>query len=49
LIAPLRPGGSLRLWLKRVGWLIALWAASVAALGVAAMLMRLLMRAVGLR
>jgi hypothetical protein len=39
----------LRLWLKRLGWLLVLWGASVAALGVAAMLMRMLMRAAGLR
>jgi hypothetical protein len=39
----------LRLWLRRIGWMVALWAASVAALGVAAALMRLLMHAIGLR
>jgi hypothetical protein len=39
----------LRLWLRRIGWMVALWAASVAALGVAAALMRLLMQAIGLR
>lgn len=36
------------LWLKRIGWLLAIWSASVAALGVAAWLLRLLMRAAGL-
>lgn len=39
---------ALRLWLRRIGWLVALWAASVAALGLAAWLMRLSMRAAGL-
>jgi hypothetical protein len=35
-------------WWKRLGWLVLIWAASVAALGVVAMLIRLLMRAAGL-
>jgi hypothetical protein len=38
-----------RLWLKRVGWLVAIWAASVGALALAAGLMRLLMGAAGMR
>jgi hypothetical protein len=38
-----------RLWLKRFGWLVAIWAASVAALALAAALMRLLMQAAGMR
>jgi hypothetical protein len=38
-----------RLWLKRIGWLVALWAAGVAALALAAGLMRLLMHASGMR
>ncbi|WP_395407781.1 DUF2474 domain-containing protein [Pseudoduganella sp. UC29_106] len=33
---------------KRLGWMVLIWAASVAALGVVALLMRLLMRAAGL-
>ncbi|WP_374439213.1 DUF2474 domain-containing protein [Pseudomonas panipatensis] len=33
---------------KRLGWLLLIWAGSVAALGVAAWLMRLLMSAAGL-
>lgn len=37
-----------RLWLRRVGWLLLIWAASVAALGVAAYGMRLLMGWAGL-
>jgi hypothetical protein len=36
------------LWLKRLGWLVAIWLASVAALGIAAYAMRLLMSAAGL-
>lgn len=35
------------LWLRRVGWLVLIWAASVAALGVAAWLLRLLMAGAG--
>lgn len=37
-----------RVWLHRIGWLVAIWAASVAALSLAAGLMKLLMRAAGL-
>jgi hypothetical protein len=33
---------------RRLGWLVLIWCLSVAALGVAAGLMRLLMRAAGL-
>ena len=35
-------------WLRRVGWLVLIWAASVAALGVVAGLFRLLMSVAGL-
>ncbi|AYG62194.1 DUF2474 family protein [Rhizobium jaguaris] len=35
-------------WLRRLGWLVLIWAASVAALAVVAMLFRLLMEFVGL-
>lgn len=35
------------LWLRRVGWLVLIWAASVAALGAAAWLLRLLMAGAG--
>jgi hypothetical protein len=35
-------------WLKRVGWLLLIWTASVAALGLAALGMKLLMRAAGM-
>lgn len=37
-----------RLWLRRIGWLVAIWAASVIGLGVVALLFRVLMRAAGL-
>jgi hypothetical protein len=37
------------MWLRRFGWLAAIWAASVGALALAAALMRLLMRAAGMR
>ncbi|WER48570.1 DUF2474 domain-containing protein [Cupriavidus sp. WKF15] len=39
--------GGARLWLRRVGWLLLIWAASVAPLGVAAWLLRLLMAGAG--
>jgi len=35
-------------WWKRLGWLVLIWAASVAALGVVAYGIRLIMNAVGL-
>jgi hypothetical protein len=38
----------LRTWSKRLVWLVAIWAASVAALGVVAALLRIAMRAAGL-
>jgi hypothetical protein len=34
-------------WLRRVGWLVLIWAASVAALGAAAWVLRLIMQGVG--
>ena len=36
------------LWLRRIGWLVAIWAASVAALAVVALIFRVLMRLAGL-
>ncbi|MFL6674364.1 MAG: DUF2474 family protein [Massilia sp.] len=38
-----------RTWLRRLGWLAALWAAGVAALGIVAFALRLLMHAAGMR
>ncbi len=35
-------------WVRRLAWLILIWVASVAALGAAAWVIRLLMRAAGL-
>jgi len=35
-------------WARRLGWLVVLWAASVAALGVVALILRMLMQAAGL-
>jgi hypothetical protein len=37
----------MRGWLKRLGWLLLIWSASVATLAVAALAMKLLMRAAG--
>ncbi|HEY8118504.1 MAG TPA: DUF2474 family protein [Methylophilaceae bacterium] len=39
----------LKLWLKRMGWLVLIWSASVLALAVAAYAMRLFMQVIGLR
>lgn len=35
-------------WWKRIGWLVTIWVLSVAALGVVALLLKWMMRAVGL-
>lgn len=35
-------------WLRRIGWLIVIWLGSVAVLGIAAWLLRALMRLVGM-
>lgn len=35
-------------WLKRVGWLLGIWAASIAALALVAYVLRLIMNAVGM-
>lgn len=40
--------GSAPNWLHRIGWMALIWLASVLALGVVALLFRLLMRAAGL-
>lgn len=37
-----------RLWLRRLGWLVLLWIASISALALVAALLRLLMSAVGM-
>lgn len=36
-------------WWRRIGWLIIIWVASVAALGVVALLLRLFMTAAGMK
>ena len=36
-------------WLRRLGWMVVLWASGVAALAAVAGLIRLLMRAAGMR
>jgi Protein of unknown function (DUF2474) len=40
--------GTRNKWLRRVGWLVLIWTASVAAMGLAAFFFRLVMRASGL-
>jgi Protein of unknown function (DUF2474) len=35
-------------WLRRAGWLVLIWAASVTAVGLAALFFRLMMQASGL-
>lgn len=35
-------------WMRRFGWLLLIWCASVAALGVAATLLKLVMHAIGM-
>ena len=42
------PGSGRRKWLRRIGWLAAIWLASVTALYLLALVLRFLMRAVGL-
>lgn len=37
-----------RLWWRRVGWLVVLWLAGVAAVGLLALVFRLVMGAIGL-
>jgi hypothetical protein len=37
-----------KLWLRRIGWLVLIWAGSIAALAVVALLFRLLMNLAGL-
>ena len=41
-------GGALRRWCRQFGWLVLIWALSVAALAVCAGLMKLFMRALGM-
>ena len=38
-----------RMWLGRIGWLVALWAGGVLALALVALALRLLMHAAGMR
>lgn len=39
----------MRLWLARLGWMTALWAGGVLALGAVALLLHVAMRAAGMR
>jgi hypothetical protein len=42
------PSAAAQMWLRRVGWLVLIWAASVLALGVVAGLFRVVMNLAGL-
>ena len=44
-----RPKAGPRTWLVRLGWLVAIWIASVATLGLAAWAMKGLMQLAGMR
>lgn len=44
----MRPQRGTKLWASRLGWLVLIWAASIAALGAAALLLRGLMSLAGL-
>jgi hypothetical protein len=37
------------LWMRRLGWMVALWLAGVAALGAVAWLLRVLMHSAGMK
>lgn len=39
---------SRRLWLRRIGWLLALWTASIAVLAIVALFIRMLMQSAGM-
>jgi Protein of unknown function (DUF2474) len=45
---PAHPSAAAQMWLRRVGWLVLIWAASVLALGVVAGLFRVVMTLAGL-
>ena len=45
---PAYPSAGAQMWLRRVGWLVLIWAASVMALGVVAALFRVVMTLAGL-
>ena len=42
-------GGDLKVWLKRVGWLILIWSASVLTLAAVAYALKLFMGLIGLQ
>ena len=42
------PSAGTQMWLRRVGWLVLIWAASVLALGIVAGLIKVLMNLAGL-
>lgn len=48
MAAPREPRRGPRNWWRRFGWLVAIWAGSVLAMGAVALLLRALMAAAGL-
>ena len=45
---PAKPATPPRRWSKRIGWLLLIWVASVAALAFVALLLKLVMRGAGM-
>jgi hypothetical protein len=44
----MKPRGPCRLWARRMGWMVLIWTASVAALATAALSVRMLMNLAGM-
>ena len=44
----MKPHGPCRLWARRIGWMVLIWTASVAALAIAALSIRMLMNLAGM-
>ena len=44
-----RAAGALDVWVRRIGWMIVIWAGSVTALAIAASVLRLLMKMGGMK
>ena len=44
----MKPYGPCRLWARRIGWMVLIWTASVAALAIVALSIRMLMHLAGM-